>query len=162
MGLDSGAQSHPLWRARINDLAGLADTSHYRGSTQRRGFGQIVAIGQRAVGDHLDDRVDSVGPDFECVTPVNSLWNRRRSATRPMRSGVSHIAPILADGECAPLMSPSTPLSNSEHREARQKKFVQQYTHGTCGRDNVVENIDSINLCLSLFAVHLEMRDLST
>ena len=49
-----------------------------------------------------------------------------------------------------------------EHREVRQKKFVQQYNTERAGAIRVVENINSIKLCLSLFAVHLEMLDLST
>ena len=60
-------------------------------------------------------------------------------------------------------MSPSAPLSNSEHREVRQQKNSCNDTHTErAGAIRVVENIDSINLCLSLFAVHLEMLDLST
>jgi hypothetical protein len=49
-----------------------------------------------------------------------------------------------------------------EHREVRRKNSCNNTHTERAGAIRVVENIDSINLCLSLFAVHLEMLDLST
>jgi hypothetical protein len=75
------------------DLAGLPDTSHWRGSTSEAANGGFRTDCRILAGVQQATIVLSVGPDFECVTPVNSLWDRRRAAMRTMRSGVSGIAP---------------------------------------------------------------------
>ena len=41
-----------------------------------------------------------------------------------------------------------------EHREARQKKLCNNTYMERAGAIGVVENVNSIKLCLSLFAVH--------
>jgi hypothetical protein len=59
-------------------------------------------------------------------------------------------------------MSPSAPHRIRSIAKLARKKFVQQYYTERAGAIRSLENVNSIKLCLSLFAVRLEMLDLLT
>jgi hypothetical protein len=59
-------------------------------------------------------------------------------------------------------MSPSAPQLNSSLAKLARKNLCNNTHTERAGAIRVVENINSIKLCLSLFAVRLETRDLST
>ena len=54
------------------------------------------------------------------------------------------------------------PIEFGASRSSPEKNLCNNTHTETAGAIRVVENINSIKLCLSLFAVRLEMLDLST
>ena len=81
----------------FNDLAGLPDTSHCRGSTTEAANGglsdRLSHIGRRAVGDHLDDRVDSVAAHMRDLIAVHGLGGLEMADDRLERRSSPEPAP---------------------------------------------------------------------
>lgn len=124
-----------------NDLAGLPDTSHCRGSTSEAANGglsdRLSHIGRRAVGDH--GRVDSVGPGFRVRNAGELVVGLTpRSDAHDALGSKRHFAKTSVRPRMFALdVAVDAPRIRSIAKLAR-KKFVQQYIHGTRGHDKVV------------------------
>ena len=81
----------------FNDLAGLRDISQCRGSTTEAANGglsdRLSHIGRRALGDHLDDRVDSVAAHMRDLIAVHGVGGLKMADDRLERRSSPEPAP---------------------------------------------------------------------
>lgn len=149
-----------------NDLAGLPDTSHCRGSTSEAANGglsdRLSHIGRRAVGDH--GRVDSVGPGFRVRNAGELVVGLTpRSDAHDALGSKRHFAKTSVRPRMFALdVAVDAPIEFGASRSSPEKNLCNNTYTERAGAIRSLENVNSIKLCLSLFAVRLEMLDLST